>query len=226
MRDNRPSLPSIPGRSVEGNRAATNGVILLRSGTGGLRLDEAELLRRASSGDPAAWEELVRLHQEAIFRYACWLVGDSDEAEDVAQETFLRLMRSFDRFDSSRPLRPWLIRIARNTARNRWRSARRAQAALERFRIDRLLSGEKPTAPSEPGLDSRAAALRAVLSRLAEADRQVVILRYLLELSVEETGQALGVPIGTVKSRASRALARLRRLVDQGDAALREALEP
>jgi RNA polymerase sigma-70 factor (ECF subfamily) len=198
----------------------------LRTGTGGPRLDEADLIRGARSGDPVAWEGLVRLHQEAVYRYACWLVGDHDEAEDVAQETFLRLMRTFDRFDSSRPLRPWLIRIARNLARNRWRSARRALAALERFRVDRLLAGTSADASAEPALDPRGTAWRAALARLAEADRQVVILRYLLDLSVEETGQALGLPIGTVKSRASRARARLRRLAEEGDPALREALEP
>lgn len=135
-------------------------------------------------------------------------------------------MRSFDRFDASRPLRPWLIRIARNLTRNRWRGARRALAALERWRIDRRMGEGSSAAPADPAPDPRPAALRTLLDRLDDSDRQVLILRYLLDLSLEETGQALGVPTGTVKSRSSRAMARLRRLTERGDPALREALEP
>jgi RNA polymerase sigma-70 factor (ECF subfamily) len=88
-------------------------------------LDEPTLIRLAVNGDATAWEPLVLAHQQAVFRLAYLLLGDPDEAEDVAQETFLRAWRALKGFDSTRPLRPWLLSIAANLSRNRYRSAGR-----------------------------------------------------------------------------------------------------
>ena len=86
-------------------------------------MDEATLIRHAANGDAAAWEPLVLAHQEAVFRLSYLLLGDPDDAEDIAQETFLRAWNHLKRFDTTRPLRPWLLSIASNLARNRLRSA-------------------------------------------------------------------------------------------------------
>jgi len=74
-------------------------------------VSEARLIGRAFQGDETAWETLVRGHQEAVFRLAYLLLGDPDEAEDVAQEVFIRAHRSLGRFDPARPMRPWLLRL-------------------------------------------------------------------------------------------------------------------
>ncbi len=91
--------------------------------------------------------------------------------------------------------------------------------------MDRALRGSDNAGRVEASWEGPGAALRTALGHLSDPDRQVIILRYLLDLPVEETSSVLGVPAGTVKSRSSRALARLRQVISQGDPALRQALQ-
>ncbi|HET9914130.1 MAG TPA: RNA polymerase sigma factor [Anaerolineales bacterium] len=175
-------------------------------------MDEATLVRHAANGDAAAWEPLVLAHQEAVFRLSYLLLGDPDDAEDIAQETFLRAWNHLKRFDPTRPLRPWLLSIASNLASNRRRSAGRYVSALMRaFRSEPAHSSieEKSARQMEAG------DLWKAVQNLSMPDQQIIYLRYFLELSVAETAQALGVPQGTVKSRLSRALERLRGIIQQ-----------
>jgi len=95
-------------------------------------VSEPDLIARARQGDGVAWEALVRQHQEAAFRLAYLFVSDADDAEDVAQEAFIRAFKALDRFDLARPLRPWLLHITANLARNRRRTVGRYLAALRR----------------------------------------------------------------------------------------------
>ena len=122
-------------------------------------MDESTLVRHAANGDTAAWEPLMLAHQQAVFRFAYLLLGDPDEAEDIAQETFLRAWDHLSRFDPSRPLRPWLLSIAANLASNKRRSASRYLAALTRaFRSEppsatieeKVPSTSKPTRSGKP----------------------------------------------------------------------------
>ncbi|RPH35368.1 RNA polymerase sigma factor [bacterium] len=176
-------------------------------------MDESTLVRHAANGDAAAWEPLVLAHQEAVFRLLYLLLGDPDDAEDVAQETFLRAWNHLKRFDATRPLRPWLLSIASNLASNRRRSAGRYLAALTRaFRSEPVSSSsteEKSAKRMEAG------DLWKAVRNLSMPDQQIVYLRFFLELSVAETSQALNVPEGTIKSRLSRALERLRGIIQQ-----------
>lgn len=188
-------------------------------------MDESTLVRRATDGEAAAWEPLVLAHQEAVFRLCYLLLGDPDEAEDAAQETFLRAWNYLKRFDPARPLRPWLLSIASNLASNRRRSAGRYVAALMRaFR-------DEPSASTRSGIEERSAQkmeaseLWKAVQSLSLPDQQIVYLRYFLELSVAETAQALDVPEGTVKSRLSRALEKLRGIIQQDFPVLAEARE-
>lgn len=176
-------------------------------------LESAELILRARKGDGAAWEALVRLHQEPTFRLAYLLLGDPDEAEDVAQETFIRAYKALERFDVSRPMRPWLLSIAANLARNRRRSIGRFFGALHRLVLDQ----PGPAGGQVNGHEQRwqAQALWGAVQRLGQNDQQIVYLRYFLELSVEETAQTLGIAAGTVKSRLHRALGRLRSIIER-----------
>lgn len=173
---------------------------------------EAELVARARHGAAPAWETIIHSHQEPVFRLAYLLLGDADEAQDVAQETFVRAYRALDRFDSERPLRPWLLRIAANLAHNQRRSAGRYLATLRR-----VVSSEPPLAMSIEERSAQrveAARLWQAVRRLRPAEQQVIYLRYFLELSVEETAESLGVAGGTVKSRLHRALTSLRRVIE------------
>src|SRR5215207_6718744 len=94
---------------------------------------EHELIARARQGDEAAYTVLVTQHQEAIFRHAYLLLGDAGDADDVAQETFIHAFRALHRFDTTRPMRPWLLSITTNLSRNRWRSISRYLAMVTRM---------------------------------------------------------------------------------------------
>ena len=191
----------------------------------GEQLEETEIVLRARRGEGAAWEMVVHLHQEAVFRYAYLMLGDSVEAEDVAQETFVRAFRAFHRFDASRPLRPWLAQIARNLARNRWRSLKRSLRAQERWKDELRMETARGRSEAVDNAQLAAAELRKAVRGLRDRDRQVIYLRFFLSLSVEETGMALALPVGTVKSRLSRALGRLREQVRFHHPALHQMLE-
>ena len=192
------------------------------------QLIDAELVQRAALGQDQAWETIVRTHGQAVFRLAFLLLSDAADAEDVAQEVFVRAFRSLDRFDRSRPLGPWLMRIAMNLARNRRRSVARYLTAVERwFRLEGGRPSFSPPAAGSPGVsDEESRDLRRAVDRLVETDREIVYLRYFVELGEAEAAAALGVPVGTAKSRLSRALARLREIVNAEFPALRGALEP
>jgi RNA polymerase sigma-70 factor (ECF subfamily) len=190
-------------------------------GTGATEPGEAALVGRARLADGAAWEVIVRRHQEPVFRLAYLILGDAADAEDAAQETFIRAYTALDRFDETRPLRPWLLSIAANLARNRQRGTGRYWAALQRaFR-------ENPE-PYHPPPDRTEAAdarrLREAVARLRPDGRDIVYLRYFLALPEAETAEALGIPAGTAKSRLSRALAQLRRIIEADYPDLRDAL--
>jgi len=175
-------------------------------------LEESTLIRHAANGDAAAWEALMQAHQDAVFRLAYLLLGDPDDAQDTAQESFLRAWKYLKRFDASRPLRPWLLSITANLARNRRRSAGRYLAALMRaFR-------EEPASVriEEKSLQNlEANELWHAVQNLNLPDQQIIYLRFFLDLSVNETAEVLQVAVGTVKSRLSRAIDRLRAIIQQ-----------
>ena len=176
-------------------------------------MDESTLIRHAANGEAAAWEPLMLAHQEAVFRLSYLLLGDPDDAQDVAQETFLRAWRHLKRFDPTRPLRPWLLSIASNLASNRRRSAGRYVSALMRaFRNEPVFSASLEEKSAQR---MQASDLWKAVQSLNTPDQQIIYLRYFLDLSVAETAQALNVAEGTVKSRSSRALERLRGIIPQ-----------
>jgi RNA polymerase sigma-70 factor (ECF subfamily) len=183
-----------------------------------LRLSDPDLIARARRRDEAAWETLAREHQEAVFRLAYLITGDPDDAADVAQEAFIRAYGALDRFDTSRAVRPWLLSIAANLARNRLRSLGRYLAALQRFARGEELVTHDEAANGESGL------LWQAVRRLSQADQEIIYLRYFLEMSEAETAEALQVAAGTVKSRTHRALGRLRTVIENEFPALRESV--
>ena len=167
-------------------------------------------MERAKQGDVVAYEELVRQHEGIALRTAYLLSGGSGDAEDAALDAFTKAYYALPRFRSGAPFRPWLLRIVANEARNRRRAAGRRAALALRVQEDRPLVDAAPSPEAAVLAQEERAALFAALAVLREEDRQVIECRYFLELSEAETAEVLGRPRGTVKSRLSRALERLR----------------
>ena len=179
------------------------------------REDEG-LVERARQGDVAAYEELVHRYQGIAFRTAYVVAGNAADAEEAAQEGFVKAYRALGRFRRGSPFRPWLLQIVANEARNRRRSAGR-RAGLELRLAAAEPSGDAAPSPEAALLaGERRAELLAALERLREEERLVIAFRFFLDLSEEETAVALGVRKGTVKSRQSRALERLRAELGEG----------
>ena len=173
-------------------------------------LEDDELVAQAKRGDTRAFGTLVEEHQTIAFRTAYLLTGSAADAEDAVQEAFVKAHAALGRFRRGAPFRPWLLTIVANEARNRRRSAGRRDRLALRAAEDPLSGGAVPS-PEAALLDAerREELLRAV-NDLREDDRLAIGCRYFLELSEEETAAALGWRRGTVKSRTSRALDRLR----------------
>jgi RNA polymerase sigma factor (sigma-70 family) len=176
----------------------------------GRPLDDAELVDRTKRGDVDAYEELVQRYQGLANRVAYLVTRDAVEAEDAAQEAFVKAYYALDRFRSGASFKPWLLKIVTNEARNRRRSSgRRAGLALRA--AEERPSGDAAPSPEVAALETeKKRALLSALESLPETDRLVVMYRYFLELSEAEMAVALGCARGTVKSRLSRALVRLR----------------
>lgn len=170
------------------------------------------VVARARAGDGDAFAQLVRPHEEIAFRTALMITRNAAEAEDAAQEAIVKAFRALGRFRADAPFRPWLLAIVANEARNRRRSAGRRESLA--LRAAGESSPPDTGAASSPEGALLAAELRAQLleavERLPDDQRVVVFCRYFLDLSEEETARVLGIRRGTVKSRLSRALGRLR----------------
>ena len=175
---------------------------------GGARTDDVTAVARAREGDLDAYGELVGRYTAAAHRTAV-LLGAGDDAEDVVQEAFVKAFNGLAAFRADAPFRPWLLQIVANETMNLHRGRRR-RAGLQL----RLAAYDDPARAADPaedaiGDDRRRALLHAV-RQLARKDQLVITCRYFLELSEAETAQVLGWPAGSVKSRLSRALGRLR----------------
>jgi RNA polymerase sigma-70 factor (ECF subfamily) len=153
---------------------------------------------------------LVRRYQDLAWRTAYLITASTADAEDAAQEAFVKAYAALPRFRPGAPFKPWLLTIVANEARNRRRSAGRRAGLVLR------VAAREPDIASEPGPEAAAEAteqrrmLVEAIARLPERDRDVIGCRYLLGLSEAESADVLGIAKGTVKSQLSRALVRLR----------------
>jgi RNA polymerase sigma-70 factor (ECF subfamily) len=177
------------------------------------------LVKHAQSGDADAYADLVLRHQEIAFRVAYLIVGDANEAQDAAQEAFIKAFYGLRRFRQGAPFRPWLLEIVANQARNQRRSLSRRGAATLRATLAERATSLREQASPEADILTREyhQEIRRALEKLRDDDRLVVAYRYFLELSEAEMASVLGCPRGTVKSRLSRALERLRSMLEGRD---------
>ena len=166
-------------------------------------------MARVLSGDPDAFAELVHRHAPMAVRTAV-LLGAGADAEDVVQEALVKAYRSLGGFRPGAPFRPWLLRIVANETRNHHRSAvrRTVREGREQRAAEALTALLDPSDQVADREEKRRLLTQVAL--LPDRLRAVVTCRYLLELDEQETATVLGVPRGTVKSRLSRGLARLR----------------
>jgi RNA polymerase sigma factor (sigma-70 family) len=162
-----------------------------------------------------AYETLVRRYQDLAYRTARLITGSPADAEDATQEALVKAWYALDRFRARAPFRPWLLSIVANEARNRRRSGRRQDDLALRVAGARP-SGDAAPSPEAAALeDEQRRTLLEAVTAMPERDRLVIAARYFLELSERETAEVLGCRPGTVKSRMSRALARLRVALDE-----------
>ncbi|MEO6125531.1 MAG: sigma-70 family RNA polymerase sigma factor [Ilumatobacteraceae bacterium] len=175
--------------------------------------DDSGLLRRARIGDRSAFEAIVRTHQSAALRLAAAVGGDATEAGDIVQEAFVRAYGQLHTVRDGDALRPWLLRIVANQAKNSRRSRWRREARTQRQAALRI---SEPTGPDEVALGGiEARVLLHAVTSLPEIDRTIIGCRYFAGLTEAETAATLGIAAGTVKSRTARALGRLRTRLDE-----------
>ena len=181
--------------------------------TGSIReTDERALMDRAQSGDREAFGLIVHRYLERVYRVAYAVVRNADEAEDIAQDTFVRAFRGIGRFDVDRPVFPWLYQIARNLAFNRIQRVRNRETSMPEF--DSLVATGR--GPEETAvMAGEAARIRAAVEMLPEQHRVVIELNHFQECSYQEMAEILGIPIGTVMSRLFHARKKLRIALDE-----------
>jgi RNA polymerase sigma-70 factor, ECF subfamily len=176
-------------------------------------VEDGGLIEAAAGGDAGAFGELVRRHQDVAFRCAYLISRSEADARDAAQEGFVKAYARLPQLRDPSSFRPWLLRIVANEARNRIRSEARWRNLS--VRAEEPMVSPAPAAESVVlQIEDHRALLRAV-ERLRRDDRLVIAFRYFLQLSEAETSEALGWPRGTVKSRLSRAIDRLRSVLGE-----------
>jgi len=191
-------------------------------------LDLSTLIDRCRAGDNLAWEAFVRRFQGRIYGLAYSYVGEREEARDLAQDIFVRLFETRDRWAGADEFMPWLIHVARNRSVDflRRRKVRRPAIAVQEDASFQL-PDDQPSPEARTIEASQRSLLHAALRGLSALSREILILRDVHGLPVQHVAETLGVPVGTVKSRASRArvelLTRVRAL---GGMARERAVEP
>ena len=165
---------------------------------------EIEWLRRAQQGEDAAFSRLVEVYQKPVYNLCYRMLGNAGDAEDAAQETFIRAYKAIKRYDPSRKFSTWLLTIASNYCIDQHRRRK-----LPTFSVDEF---ETPDIPEKaPGMESRLVQgeyqqqIAELLDELKPKDRSAVIMRYWYDYSYEEISEALSLSVSAVKSRLHRA---------------------
>lgn len=174
--------------------------------------NEKTVIRRAARGDAAAFEQLVTAYQGGVYRLALRMCGSAAAAEDVAQEAFLSAWKNLPQFRGDSQFSTWLYRLTTHAAIDYLRREKRHEAAD----IDDVTVADDASSPQETAERKETrVAVRDALAALSPEYREVILLRYMQELSYAEIGIALHLPPGTVKSRLNRAKGQLKEILQQ-----------
>jgi RNA polymerase sigma-70 factor (ECF subfamily) len=173
------------------------------------------LIQRCLQGDQAAWDLVVRQHWRKVFNVAYKFVGKHDEAEDLAQDIFLKVFRSLNTFDRRANFQTWLVSVSRNLCIDHYRSVRKERQTIDRNIDANELSPASKDAGPIAALEQRdrVLLLRQALAALPATLRTAVVMRDIQELSYQEIAHALQLPEGTVKSRINRGRTELARQI-------------
>lgn len=182
--------------------------------------DDAALVGRCIGGDERAFRELLTRYQARVYSLAYRMLRVREDAEDITQETFVRMFRAARRYDPERPFSSWLFTIASRLCIDHIRRRRlptvsmfqRESGSHEEWTLELPDPGPRPEEQAEQAEEDRR--MRALVDRLPEHYRIVVMLRHQEDLSYEEIAEALDLPLGTVKARIHRARALLRGLIE------------
>jgi RNA polymerase sigma-70 factor (ECF subfamily) len=178
--------------------------------------EEAALVLLAQGGDQAAFTRLVRAYQRGIYAIAYGLTRNAADADDLAQETFVRAYQAIGRFRAGEPLHPWLARIATNLAFSlHRRRRRRPETSLEPLVEAGAQFGADDDPAEHVARSERDRLVQAAFEKLSSEHQAVLSLRAVQDLSYQQIASVLRVPPGTVMSRLSRARAELRRLLEE-----------
>jgi RNA polymerase sigma-70 factor (ECF subfamily) len=180
-------------------------------------LDGATLLERCRRGDDLAWEALVRRYQSRVYSVAFHYMRNAEEARDMAQDIFVRIYQRLETFQGDQAFLPWMLRLARNVCIDALRRKKARPPATD-VTIDDAVQIASSTPTPEETSEARSSRdlLYRAMDRMSESDREILMLKEIQGLKVEEISSLLKVPTGTVKSRCNRArielAARVRRL--------------
>ena len=169
--------------------------------------DEA-LAERAAAGDMSAFEDLVDRHRMAVYRLARSVTGNHHDADDAAQETFLRVYRALGSYDPNRPFKPWLKRITYNTSLNTVRAGKSRSRGIVDGDFPEI-ADSNPAQPERMEADQNIASVDHAVQSLPSDLRATLLLRAVEGMSYKDIATAMGVKIGTVMSRLSRARERV-----------------
>jgi RNA polymerase sigma-70 factor (ECF subfamily) len=162
---------------------------------------DRQLLERLIHGDKSAFTEIMNRYRSRALNFAYRYLGDFDEAEDAAQDCFVKIYHNRHRFDITKEFEPWFYQILANCCRDRIRKRSRFADFLERFKAEKQSVGYAPEAEMKLNPELFIDALQ----KLAPAKREIIVLRFSEDLSYEEIAKALGISVGTVMSRLHRA---------------------
>lgn len=175
--------------------------------------DQEHIIARARRGDADAFEQLVEAYRNQVFRLALRMCGNEADADEVAQEAFLSAWKGLPNFRGESRFSTWLYQLTTHAAIDLLRREKRQAAAEDIDGITAADDGPSPQQQAERAETRRE--VRSALMQLPEEYRQVLLLRFMQELSYEEIGQALKLPAGTVKSRLNRAKAQLKDILSR-----------
>lgn len=182
---------------------------------------ETRLAKLAKAGDRAAFEDLVGLYSEKIYHLGYRMLGNRQEAEDLVQETFLRVYKNMDRYDENMKFSTWIYRIGTNLAIDRLRKRKKSYSLDAEMGPDGegadlhgLLSSSELSPEGRLLLSETQERIRKAIDSLPAKYKSVVILKYLHDMSLQEIGDVLGMPVTTVKTRVHRGREYLRKILE------------
>lgn len=169
-----------------------------------MQANEEVWLARAKNGDSSAFGELVEAYQDAVYNLCLRMLGDPYEAEDAAQEAFIRAYKAMDRYDSSRPFSTWLLSIAAHHSIDQIRRRRFTKVSMDAMPYQ-FIADPSPGPETSMGISDQEERVQELLDNLSPTDRAAVVMFYWNELSYDEIAEALGLTNSAVKSRLHRA---------------------